>query len=406
MVDKATASKIVGGNIFKTIKKNLNASNMKTPIFNIHDLILVLTLAVCVLLVIFQWLLSKQKIIASYLLSGFFIGVGASALCNLFLWNDYIALQSGFAKTVLALVFAMAIVGKSVCLYLYVVAITREHFVLHARMAWHLVHVLVLVGLILLGNLNSDHLRFLASDKIERSIQFTNYLWHYLKVLPVVYSFAAVWQIYRYKKQLKNFYSSLSLQGPYWLLLLTLGFALNWFWSLLVHLLGQGVGINLADSFGIFDNYFTFVLVNALFVYSLLYAHELLVMKEQPAAQEAVVVEEISPDAIARIRNTMEQHQLYLTQNLNIEDFARQVGIHYREVSSIINKHFNTNFFEFVNEYRVNRAKQMLLDPQYAHMTILDILLESGFNSKSSFHRFFKRYTGMSAAEFRKQHQA
>lgn len=94
---------------------------------------------------------------------------------------------------------------------------------------------------------------------------------------------------------------------------------------------------------------------------------------------------------------------MYLTQNLTIEDFARHVGIHYREVSSIINSEFNTNFFEFVNEYRVNRAKQLLLDPAFARMTILDILLESGFNSKSSFHRFFKRYTGMSAAEFRKQ---
>ena len=378
---------------------------MKTPIFNIHDLILVLTLAVCVLLVIFQWLLSKQKAIASYLLSGFFIGVGANALCNLLLWSDYITLHSEFAKTLLALVFASAIVGKSVCLYLYVLAITREHFVLRAKDALHLVHLLVLAGLIVLGNINSDHLRFLASDQIGSSIQFTNYVWHYIKFLPVIYSFAAVWQIYRYKQQLKDFYSSLSLQGPYWLLLLTLGFALNWFWSLLVHLLGQVVGINLADSFGIFDNYFTFLLVNALFVYSLLYAHELLVTKEQPAEQETAVVAEISPDAIARIRNAMEKQQLYLTQNLNIEEFSRLVGIHYREVSSIINKHFNTNFFEFVNEYRVNRAKQMLLDPQYAQMTILDILLESGFNSKSSFHRFFKRYAGMSAAEFRKQHQ-
>lgn len=377
---------------------------MKTPIFNIHDLILVLTLAVCVLLVIFQWLLSKQKPIASYLLSGFFIGVGVSALCNLLLWSDYIELHSEFAKTLLALVFVSAIVGKSVCLYLYVLAITREHFVLRAKDAWHLVHLLVFVGLIVLGTINSDHLRFLASDQMDSSIRFTNYVWHYIKCLPVIYSFAAVWQIYRYKQKLKDFYSSLSLQGPFWLLLLTFGFALNWFWSLLVHLLGQVVGINLADSFGIFDNYFTFLLVNALFVYSLLYAHELLFTKAQPAEREAVVVTEISPDAIARIRNAMEKQQLYLTQNLNIEEFSRLVGIHYREVSSIINKHFNTNFFEFVNEYRVNRAKQMLLDPQYVQMTILDILFESGFNSKSSFHRFFKRYAGMSAAEFRKQH--
>lgn len=376
---------------------------MKTPIFNIHDLILVLTLAVCVLLVIFQWLLSKQKAIASQLLSGFFVCVGASALCNLLLWNNYIGLHSELAKMVLSLGLVTAVVGKSVCLYLYVVAITRANFSLRAKDALHLLNLFAVVGWILWGGLDSDRLRFQSATHTQYSIQFTNYLWHYLKILPVIYAFAAALEIYHYKQQLKEFYSSLSLQGPYWLLLLTLGFALNWFWSLVVHLLGQTVSFSIADSFGIFDNYITFVLVNALFVYSLLYAHQLLETSDKPKEKDVTAVVEISPDAILRIRNTMEKHQLYLKQNLNIEDFSRQVGIHFREVSSIINKEFNTNFFEFVNEYRVNRAKQMLLDPQYAEMTILDILLESGFNSKSSFHRFFKRYTGMSAAEFRKQ---
>ena len=378
---------------------------MKTPIFNIHDLILVLTLAVCVLLVIFQWVLSKQKAIASQLLSGFFVCVGASALGNLLLWNNYINFHGDFLKVILSLGLVIAVVGKGICLYLYVVAITRANFSLRVKDGLHLLNLFAVVGWVLWGDLDSDRLRFQSPEHTENSILLTNYLWHYLKILPVVYSFAAAVQIYRYKQQLKEFYSSLSLQGPYWLLLLTLGFALNWLWSLVVHLLGQSVSFAIADSFGIFDNYITFLLVNALFVYSLLYAHQLLETKAKPKEKEVAVEIEVSPEAIARIRNTMEKHQLYLTQNLNIEDFSRQVGIHYREVSSIINKEFNTNFFEFVNEYRVNRAKQLLLDPQYAQMTILDILLESGFNSKSSFHRFFKRYVGMSAAEFRKQSQ-
>lgn len=376
---------------------------MKTPIFNIHDLILVLTLAVCVLLVIFQWLLSKQKAVASQLLSGFFVCVGASALCNMVLWNDYIHSHSELAKITLALGLVTTLVGKSVFLYLYVVAITRANFSLRAKDALHLLNLVAVVGLVLWGELDSDRLRFVPNAHNEFSAQLANYLWHYLKFLPVAYAFAAVLEIYRYKQQLKEFYSSLSLQGPYWLLLLTLGFALNWLWSLIVHLLGQSVSFAIADSFGIFDNYITFLLVNALFVYSLLYAHELLLTRESPGTKEPQVIAAPSPEAIARIRTTMESQQLYLTQNLTIEDFARQVGIHYREVSSIINSEFNTNFFEFVNGYRVERAKQMLLDPAFAHLNILDILLESGFNSKSSFHRFFKRYTGVSAAEFRKQ---
>ncbi len=379
---------------------------MQTPIFNIHDLILVLTLAVCLLLVIFQLLLSKQKQIASRLLTFFFICVGINSLCNLLLWNNYLHIESAIAKFAIAYGVSLTVIGKSLCLYAYVVAITRENFRFGWRELVHLINVLVVIGFLLLGRVDSDQLRFISASQNEFTIQVTNYLWHYLKFLTVVYSFSAAWAVWHYKQQLKAFYSSLSLEGPQWLILLTLGFALNWSWSLLVHIVGQSAGVNLADGFGIFDNYITFLLVNALFVYSLLYAHQLIETKNTAQEKPVVVAVDHSQDVIERIRQGMEVQHLYLKHTLNIEEFAKQVGIHYREVSAIINKHFDTNFFEFVNSYRVNKAKQMLLDPKFANTTILDILLESGFNSKSSFHRFFKRYVGMSAADFRKQHHA
>ncbi len=379
---------------------------MQTPIFNIHDLILVLTLAVCLLLVIFQLLLSKQKEIALRLLTFFFVCVGVNALCNLLLWNKYLHVESAFIKWALAIGVSLTVVGKSISLFLYVVAITRESFRFGWREAVHLINVVIVIGLVLTGKIDSDQLRFISTTQTAFTVYVTNLLWHYLKFLTVIYAASAVWVAWCYKQQLKAFYSSLSLDGPQWLMLLTLGFALNWAWSLAVHILGQSVGLNLADSFGIFDNYITFLLVNALFIYSLLYAHQLIETKNAPKEKEPVVEAEHSPDFIERIRQGMEVQQLYLKHTLNIEEFAKQVGIHYREVSVIINKHFDTNFFEFVNSYRVNKAKDMLVDPKFSDTTILDILLESGFNSKSSFHRFFKRYTGMSAADYRKQQAA
>jgi AraC-like DNA-binding protein len=379
---------------------------MKTPIFNIHDLILVLTLSGCVLLAIFQLLLSKQKQIASRLLALFFATVGVSAFCNLLLWNDYLNIHAPLAKVVIAYGIAISVISKGVCLYLYIVASTREDFHLRTRDALHLLSLIPALGLLMAGGLDSDKLRYISSDHSALAAWTANNLWNYLKVIPVFYAATAVWVASRYKQQLKEFYSTLSLEGPQWLMLLTLGFALSWSWSLLVHILGQSVGMNLADSLGIFDNYITFILVNAFFVYSLLYAHQLLETKHSSKDKPPVATDEPSPDLLARIQHGMETQQLYLRQNLNIEEFARHVGIHFREVSTIINKHFDTNFFEFVNSYRVNKAKAMLVDPAFADTTILDILMESGFNSKSAFHRFFKRYTGMTAADFRKQHAA
>lgn len=345
---------------------------MQSPVFNIHDLILVLTLAVCLLLVVFQLLLSQQKEIASRLLCAFFLCVGIHALCNLLLWNNYLHIESRLLKWLLAFGLSLSVVGKSISLFLYVVSLTRASFQFGWRESIHLINFSLVVGLLTVGRIDSDQLRYVSATQTAFTVQVTSLLWHYLKFLTVIYAASAVWVVWRYKQQLKAFYSSLSMEGPQWLMLLTLGFALNWFWSLVVHILGVSVGISRADSLGILDNYITFILVNALFVYSLLYAHQLLETKpvatKNPEAKngeakhdskaKAPVVVEHSPELISRIREGMDVQQLYLRPTLNIEEFAKQVGIHYREVSVIINQHFDTNFFEFVNSYRVKKPKR------------------------------------------------
>lgn len=99
----------------------------------------------------------------------------------------------------------------------------------------------------------------------------------------------------------------------------------------------------------------------------------------------------------------MENDKIYLQHNLNIEQFSAYLDLPVKEVSAVINKHFGTNFFESINSYRVEEAKHRLADPAMSAQTILDILLDSGFNSKSAFHRFFKRLVGESPSEYRKR---
>lgn len=71
-------------------------------------------------------------------------------------------------------------------------------------------------------------------------------------------------------------------------------------------------------------------------------------------------------------------------------------GLAEREISAAINQGLDKNFYAFVNEFRVEEVKTRLVDTKYGHLTILSIAFEAGFNSKATFNRIFKAYTGIS----------
>ncbi len=182
-----------------------------------------------------------------------------------------------------------------------------------------------------------------------------------------------------------------------------MGFLFSWSLTLLVLIISQYTDFHVSDLFGITDNYVTFILINALFTYSVVYAHQLLTTK--PEVIKEKVDEKITDSAIQKVLVGMEVQKLYLKHNLNIEEFSKRIDLPVKEVSAVINKHHGTNFFEFMNKYRVEEAKRLLCDPASSEMTVLDILLQAGFNSKSAFHRFFNRLVGVSPSEYRKREQ-
>ena len=143
------------------------------------------------------------------------------------------------------------------------------------------------------------------------------------------------------------------------------------------------------------------ILVNTLFVFGLLNTRQLLNGPSNPPiliASEPSVTPP-SPEKLVVIERGMTEQKLYLDSQLSIDSFADQIGLRSREVSSIINSHYHSNFFEFVNGYRVEEAKRLLLEEEGE--TILAIAFKAGFNSQSAFHRFFKRVTGVTPSRVR-----
>lgn len=106
---------------------------------------------------------------------------------------------------------------------------------------------------------------------------------------------------------------------------------------------------------------------------------------------------------IQRLFYLVEVEKVYKDPNLTIKLLASKLLISPRGLSGIINNQLNTNFYEFINEYRIKEAQQMLSAPGDHQESILEIAYEVGYNSKSAFNRAFKNFTGMTPSEFRKR---
>ncbi len=101
-----------------------------------------------------------------------------------------------------------------------------------------------------------------------------------------------------------------------------------------------------------------------------------------------------------RILFVMEKTKLYLQSDLNIERLASEISTNKSYVSQIINEMEHQNFSSFLNNYRINEARHLLLDENYKNLTIESIAKEVGFKSKSAFNTSFKKVTGITPSFF------
>jgi AraC-like DNA-binding protein len=107
-----------------------------------------------------------------------------------------------------------------------------------------------------------------------------------------------------------------------------------------------------------------------------------------------------SASDIQRVIGHMRDTKPYLDPALNLPRLADQLALVPRELSELINSAAGLHFFDFVNEFRISEAKEKLIsDPK---LSVLDIMLDVGFSSKSSFNTAFKKQTGLTPSAFRK----
>jgi AraC-like DNA-binding protein len=129
-----------------------------------------------------------------------------------------------------------------------------------------------------------------------------------------------------------------------------------------------------------------------------------LVFKEEEHKVESIQKEKFNEGELetwkAKILKLMQDEKLYLQPELNLSDIANRLKTNISVLSGVVNNAFGKNFNDFVNEYRVKEFQERILLPENKNITLLGIAFDCGFNSKATFNRSFKKFTGKAPKEF------
>lgn len=92
----------------------------------------------------------------------------------------------------------------------------------------------------------------------------------------------------------------------------------------------------------------------------------------------------------------------YLNPQMSIAELSEKLSVSPKHLSQVINQSFGKSFFDFINSLRIQEAQRIFRESTDNRLTVLEVMFEVGFNSKSSFNTAFKKETGQTPTEFRK----
>lgn len=104
---------------------------------------------------------------------------------------------------------------------------------------------------------------------------------------------------------------------------------------------------------------------------------------------------------VDKLNNFMVAEKPFLNPNLTLQQLASELKISAHYLSQIINEKFNLNFFDYINQFRVEEFKLKISDPKFENYSFLGIAFDCGFNSKSAFNRIFKKSTNLTPSQYK-----
>ena len=115
--------------------------------------------------------------------------------------------------------------------------------------------------------------------------------------------------------------------------------------------------------------------------------------------------EEEASRVLTALEQIMQEQKIFLDPEITIDKLARLSNTNRHSLSQVLNERAGQSFYDYINQHRVNEAKRLLLDPEYSNQKIASIAYDAGFNSLSVFNEVFKKSTGTTPSQFKKDEQ-
>ncbi len=379
---------------------------MSEPLFNIHDTLLFATAFQCFLFVLLIMFAKDDHHISDFFLVGFFIAqiaITAHILINFGEAFRFVVLEE---SPWLFRFFDIAYWLEGPLLLWYTRAMLYKEFELRSKDLYYLLPTLG-YALFILFTFHSltvaEQIKTLEESRLVVTITTERSIDALRECIRVAFAVLCLIDIRQAQLQIRDRYSSIERIDFTWLSALVIAFLVLRVWILLVvsaSLIQPDLGFSLFNLLGLVGNYGTFAMISYLIFFGLTRS-KIFAADTKPGNQNDHSILEIDPALTKKIQIHMTENKPYLYHFLSLEQLATQLEMHPRALSLTIKQHFKTNFYEFVNSYRIEEAKRMLSDPKLKTKTMVDILGECGFNSKATYNTFFKKLVGCTPTQYR-----
>ena len=363
-----------------------------------HVLIFFIELFLALLFSIFLFTHKKGNILANRIFGGFLIVramMNAGILCYFFRHSVYQA----FPEVYLFINSFSLLMAPT--LFLYTQAVLYHDFRLKMSHALHCIpFILAVISKIWLYiQIPHPQERLIVHGGLIRG-SWDDYLSLGIDLQILIYLGAALYHLRRYRKEIKQFYSSTHKIHMSWLRLVLIGFITIQSFYMYKHISIIFIG-SYMRFLSIWMHLAALIIITIIFYHCLKWPEVFSGVNHKSKYEKSPLSESDKKKYLNKLKAVMASDKPHLNPSITLYDLSKKIAVPSHYLSQILNTCLNQNFFDFVNTYRVEESKKLLTESDNGRKTILEILYETGFNSKSVFNVAFKKHTGMTPSQFR-----